>query len=244
MFEGLHVFDEKCRNIIVVSAHPMAADVGVGGIMAQAVKKGLNVHLIVMSRGETGVPGIPRNILATLREEEQRKACKELGVENIHFLGFRCNEIYDTRETRLALIKIFRRLKADVVITHTELDTHQDHRATAYASFAAAKCSSLPAIDVGEEAYTVRRVFTYGLPGYNPTFKPEIYIDITPEIEAKKRALKCYETSYKNLGWSPERWVYFWLSQDRLFGAESGVMFAEGLKSFYSSHIETRAYRL
>ena len=120
------MFDEKCRNIIVVSAHPMAADVGVGGIMAQAVKKGLNVHLIVMSRGETGVPGIPRNILATLREEEQRKACKELGVENIHFLGFRCNEIYDTRETRLALIKIFRRLKADVYAHEFTWHDHEE----------------------------------------------------------------------------------------------------------------------
>ena len=238
------MLDEKCKNIVVVSAHPMAADVGAGGFVAQAVKKGLKVYLVVMTRGETGIPGIPPSTLAVLREEEQRRACRELGVENVYFLGFPCNGIYDTHETRLTLIKIFRKLKADVVLTHTELDTHQDHRATAYVSFAAAKCSSLPAIDVGEEAYMVKRVFTYGLPGYNPTFRPEIYIDVTPEIEIKRKALECYETSYRNIGWSSERWVEFWLSQDRLFGAESGVMFAEGFKSFYSSHIGARAYRL
>lgn len=240
----MKLLDDGCRRIVVVSAHPMAGDVGAGGLMVQAVEKGLDVHLVVMSRGETGVPGVPPNVVAKLREDEQRKACRELGVSSVTFLDFYCNRIYDTLEARSALTKVFRRLKADVVLTHTELDTHPDHKATAYATFAAAKWCSLPAIDVGEEPYLVRRVFTYGLPGYNQGFEPEVYIDVTPEIEKKKRAIACYETTYKRLGLSRERWLEMWLSQDLLFGAQSGVRFAEGFRSFYSSHIGPRAYRL
>jgi len=238
------MLDEKCKRIAVVAAHPMAGDAGAGGFMAQAADRGLEVHLIVMSRGETGVPEVPPSTLARLREEEQRRACKELGITGVTFLDFHCSGIYDTHETRAALIKTLRELRADVVLTHTELDTHHDHRATAYATFAAAKCTSLPAVDVGGEAHLVKRVFTYGLPGYNQDFQPEIYLDITQEIEKKKRALACYETTYKHLGWNADRWVETWLAQDRLFGANSGVRYAEGFRSFYSSHIGPRAYRL
>jgi len=238
------MLDDNCKRIVVVSAHPMAADVGAGGFMAQASDLGLEVHLVVMSKGETGVPGVPPEVVAKYRENEQREACRELGISSVTFLGFHCNEIYDNHETRTALTGIFRRLQADVVLTHTELDTHPDHKATAYATFAAAKWCSLPAINVGEESYLVKRVFTYGLPGYNQGFNPEIYLDVTPEIDRKRRAIACYKTTYRRLGLTRDEWIEMWLSQDLLFGSQSGVKFAEGFRSFYSSHIGPRAYRL
>jgi len=238
------MLDERCKRVVVVSAHPMAADVAAGGFMVQASRLGLEVHLVVMSRGETGVPGLSAEIVAARREKEQMEASRVLGVSSVTFLGFRCNRIYDNHETRSALTRVFRKLQADVVLTHTELDTHPDHRETAYASFAAAKWSSLPAIDVGGKPYLVKRVFTYGLPGYNQDFIPEIYLDVTPEINLKKKALTCYRTTYESLGLTRDEWLERWLAQDVIFGAQSGVKYAEGFRTYYSSHIGFRAYRL
>ena len=231
------------KKILVVSAHPSAGDIGAGGLMSRHSYDGDEVYLLIMSRGEAGIPDIHPEDLASIREKEQREAAKILGVSEVFFLGLKDTEIFDTLEARLMVVDVIRRLKPDIVVTHSEVDTHPDHRATAYITFAAAMYSSLPTVKSKSNLppHLVKAVYTYGLPGYTPTFIPEIYLDISEFFERKCKAICCYETTMKHLGWSRERWIETWLSLDRVYGISSGVRYAEGFRQFWSSHLGRRA---
>lgn len=234
------------RNLnkaLVVSAHPSAGDIGAGGFMCRCADDGAEVYLLVMSRGEAGVAEIPPKELGLIREKEQRKAAEILGVSEVVFLDIKDTEIFDTISTRMKIMEVIRRFKPEIVLTHSELDTHPDHKATAFATFAAAMYSSLPSVKLDPElpSHLVKSVYTYGLPGYSLAFVPEIYLDITDVIERKIKAICCHETTMKHIGWSKERWVNTWLSLDRVYGISSGVQYAEGFRQFWSSHIGRRA---
>ena len=230
---------------LVVSAHPSAGDIGAGGFMCRCADDGAEVYMSVLSRGEAGIPEIPPEELGPIREREQRRAAEILGVSKVVFLGIKDTEIFDMMSTRVRIMEVIRKFRPDIVLTHSDLDTHPDHRATAFATFAAAMYSSLPSVkgDSGLLPHLVKSVYTYGLPGYSVTFVPEIYLDITDVFERKTRAICCYETTMKHIGWSKERWVDTWLSLDRVYGISSGVQYAEGFRQFWSSHIGRRAVR-
>jgi LmbE family N-acetylglucosaminyl deacetylase len=243
MFGGMRLVERSFSKLLVISAHPLAGDVGAGGFMCKCVDDGVETYLAVMSSGEKGIPETAPSELGPLREEEQRAAAKVLGVTDVFFLGFPDTEILDTIPTRLKLVEAIRGVRPDIVLTHSEMDTHPDHKATATATFAAAMYSSLPSVEAGSKPpHLVKSVFTYGLPGYTVGFVPEIYLDITGVVERKIKAISCYKTTVEHLGWPIERWVDTWLLQDRLYGSSSGVRFAEGFRSFWCSHLGRRAF--
>lgn len=228
-------------KVLVISAHPLAGDVGAGGFMCKCVDDEVEAYLAVMSSGEKGIPEITPRKLGPIREKEQRAAAEALGVTDVFFLGFSDTQILDTMPTRLKLVEVIREVRPDIVLTHSEMDTHPDHGATAAATFAAAMYASLPSVEAGKSPHLVKSVFTYGLPGYTIGFVPEIYLDITGVIERKIKAISCYKATIQHLGWPLERWVDTWLLQDKLYGFSSGVRFAEGFRSFWSSHLGHRA---
>jgi LmbE family N-acetylglucosaminyl deacetylase len=146
--------DRLC--LLAVYAHP--DDEGlVTGMFARYRAEGVHAVLVCATRGEEGeiAPGVDAtpDTLGTVREQELRSAMGHVGVDEIHFLGYRDSGMVDTAPNQrldnlhnapLAavagqLVRIIRQTRPQVVITFDPTGGygHPDHIKIHHATMAA-----------------------------------------------------------------------------------------------------------
>jgi hypothetical protein len=80
-------------TLLAVLAHPDDESFGLGGTLALYARRGHRVILLCATRGEAGTvdPEYLRGFssIAELRESELRCAAQHLGLDAVHFLGYR-----------------------------------------------------------------------------------------------------------------------------------------------------------
>ena len=137
-----------------------------------------------------------------MREEEQRQACKVLGVCDVIFLREIDGELENTKELRKRLVRVMRLVKPDVVIAgdpaNSRFDSfgrfHRDHRVIAKAVFDAL----YPAL--GSEAFFPELIQEGLLPHkieevwFSNSDKPNLYINIEHALSKKFQALACHDS--------------------------------------------------
>jgi LmbE family N-acetylglucosaminyl deacetylase len=161
------------RNVLAVGAHPDDIELGCGATLLAHSAAGDAVTMLVMTGGENG-PGTRAQV--TGRWAEQRAAAATLGA-GLRRGGLRdCTLTPDAATVRIvedALVQT----GADVVYVHAPDDSHQDHRAVAAATLAAARRLS--------------RVLHYQSPS-TLTFTPSVFVDVTAHLSGKLAALAAH----------------------------------------------------
>jgi LmbE family N-acetylglucosaminyl deacetylase len=117
---------------LAVGAHPDDIELGCGATLAAHRQRGDRVTLLVMTTGEHG----PQN--ATSRISEQQEAADLLGAE-LYWGSFADGAVPADGRAVQCIDEVVALTGADLLYTHALDDTHQDHRATARASIAAAR---------------------------------------------------------------------------------------------------------
>lgn len=125
---------------VVIAPHPDDETLGCGGLIASKRLQGLPVHVIYITDGGTSHPDHPaitQDQLASLREQEARRALAILGVETpaIHFLRARDGTLAwlgaGEAETLAARLRILlNTLSPDEVFTPLRWDGSSEHEAT------------------------------------------------------------------------------------------------------------------
>ena len=111
-------------KLMCVLAHPDDESLGTGGILAKYVAEGMDVELIVATRGERGWSGDPREYpgpteLGRICEAELRAACAALGMGEPIMLPYIDGDL-DQADPAVATARIareLRRFRPDVVVT-------------------------------------------------------------------------------------------------------------------------------
>lgn len=167
------------RTLLGIFAHPDDEILGPGGTLARYAAEGVNVVLVVATRGEAGEiqrPGAATpETLPQVREEEMRCAAVALGVAEVIFLGYRDSGMAGTVENEdprafinapadevvHRLVAIFRQLRPEVVLTFEPYGGygHPDHIAVNRHTVAAfdAAADSTRYLDAGP-AWQARRL--------------------------------------------------------------------------------------
>ena len=194
-------------SILAIGSHPDDIELGCGGTLARHVSSGDDVHMLVITTGEAG----PGEVSA--RMEEQIAAAEILGVpRQCLFWG----ELPDGRVSNyeLDLVHIIERVitqtRAEVVYTHGSLDSHQDHRAVAEATWGAARHA--------------RKVLCYDSPSSH-SFNPSVFVDITATLGKKHDALKAHRSQVTNSSMASTSLV---MTQAGYRGFQARVEAAEG----------------
>ena len=119
-------------RVLAVMAHPDDAELLCAGTLARAKADGASIAICIMCNGNKGVASTDTDptSLADLRHGEAASAAGLLSAD-LHCLNVNDAELFDTPDSRGALIEIYRRFNPTLIITHAPEDYHPDHRAAA-----------------------------------------------------------------------------------------------------------------
>jgi LmbE family N-acetylglucosaminyl deacetylase len=182
---------------MVVVAHPDDAEFLCSGTVAKWCAEGWDVYYVVVTSGDKGTHDetMSSERLAAIRDEEQRAACRVLGVKECILLGYADGFTSESQELRGQIVRLLRRYRPDVVITWDGFRgtfNHRDHRNVGVATM--------------DAIYPIVRDRLYyqqheedGLPSHQVNevllagaADPDYVVDITDHWETKVDAILCH----------------------------------------------------
>ena len=166
------------KKLLAVYAHP-DDELSAGGTMAHYARLGIQAHLVCATRGEVGeAPPDLKGFasVADMRSDELMCASNILGLESVHFLGYRDSGMpgsldnhhpqslvaAPTDQVALKVAAHIRRLKPQVVVTFDPIGAyrHPDHIAIHKATVAAFKLAGDATQDIeGLAPYAPQKLY-------------------------------------------------------------------------------------
>lgn len=191
----------KAKKVIVIIAHP---DDEPGGTVAKLTKNS-EVQFICVTDGDS--PGTKIKNLKNIRNEELKASCKILGVNKIHFLGYKdgslSNDIY--HEIAAKIEKILRKEKPDTLITFEPrgFSGHLDHIAVSMiTTFVFEKLRFIKNLYYFCMSERNRRLipkyFVYMPPGYKKG-NIDVTVNISDVWKTKVLAMKCHKSQMHDI---------------------------------------------
>lgn len=160
-------------NILAIGPHPDDIEIGCGGTLIKYAKRGHNVFLMLITKGEKGGN-------TELRYQEQVKAAEIIGARDVFWAGFKDTELLDKGNEMIHTVERYIELtKPHFIFINFFDDTHQDHRAVNRSVLSATRY--------------VKNVLFYEVPTTN-NFIPQVFVDISESLEKKIRALEAHES--------------------------------------------------
>lgn len=173
-------------NILAFGAHPDDVELFAGGTMAKMAALGHSTGIVDMSRGELGTRGT-----AALRKQEAQRAAEILGLQVRENLGLPDGDIRVTAESRLKVIRILRKYRPGIVLTHFWDDRHPDHVNTSRLISEAVHHSGLAKVKTGQERYRPPVLMFFKLP---PGFAPSFVVDVSGVAEQRAAAIAAHRS--------------------------------------------------
>lgn len=124
--------DHYPMNILAIGAHPDDIEFGCGGTLAAYAEAGHFISLFVATRGEYG--GDPE-----VRQREQEESARIIGAQEVFWGGYSDTEIPLNRDLIIALEKVIKQVRPEMIFVSYFDDTHQDHRNLAQGTLSATR---------------------------------------------------------------------------------------------------------
>ena len=209
------------------------------GTMLKMRARGDQLHFICLTGGEMGMahkPDMPLDEAARTREVEMRNLCEAVGA-TYQCLGFEDEFLFDTKETRLALIDALRKTKADVIFTHNDQDYNLDHMTVCRLVRQCAMQMSFPMIKTETPPAPGTPAVFQCEPSGGFAFEPTIWVDISDFEEEKERLARMHvsqDEAFVAL-FGPENGIAAWMKQTTAYrGSQVDVAHAEAFRPMQS----------
>jgi bacillithiol biosynthesis deacetylase BshB1 len=217
-------------KILAIGPHPDDLEFGCAPILIKDVRRGSQVRMLVLSRGEAGSAGTPEG-----RKEESRQAARLIGAE-VDFLDFGgdCHIEYKP-ENAFRIAAEIRKFKPEIVLApHPQENQHPDHAvvgrlvrdACRFARYGGLKELKSTAV------HRIANLFFYNITQHLQ--KPDIVIDISAFISEWEAVMNCHQSQVLSKGY-----IDLQKTGARLLGQTIGVEYALSLFMNDPLHLET-----
>ncbi len=226
---------EDWARAVAVVAHPDDLEYGAAAAVARWTRQGKHVSYLLVTRGEAGIEGMAPDVVAPLREAEERRSAAVVGVHDVHFLDHQDGLVEYGLPLRHDLAAAFRRERPDVVITmNFELSwgesgvvNHADHRATGLAVLDACRdaANSWVFTDEGPAWAGIKQAYVAA------TGDPTHFVDVTGTIDAGIASLREHQAYLDGLGrdFDPDE---FLRNMAGYVGLAAGCEYAVGFRRY------------
>ena len=177
-------------DILAVFAHPDDLELTVGGTMLKMKSLGYRTGALDVTRGEMGTRGTVEG-----RAKEAEDAARILKLDVRENLGLADGHVFVDDPSRTAMVKVLRRLKPMVILTHQLDDPHPDHDHIARLVRESARLSSMRNYDAdtGDEKIPVPTV-AHNI--FSRHVLPSFVVDISPFLEDKMAAIRAHRSQF------------------------------------------------
>jgi LmbE family N-acetylglucosaminyl deacetylase len=229
------------ERVLAVVAHPDDAELLCAGTLARAKSDGAPIGICVLCQGDKGQPTPPIDNLVEVRREELKAAAELLGCQ-LFPCEFLDGELFDGPEARRVLVEVYREFRPSLVLAHSPLDYHPDHRAAgslaeagSWLASSAGHKTTPPALPTPSTLWWMDTINMSG-------FAPHFYIDVSDYVDLKRRMLACHRSQLQRgegSDFSPLEELM--LRQSGARGDQAGVAAAEAFRS-HTAWKRTRAW--
>jgi LmbE family N-acetylglucosaminyl deacetylase len=189
-------FDSETR-LLVVASHPDDEVLGCGGTLARAVDHGVEAAVMFLGEGISSRFTIEEYDSPEFAEQTKRRkagaerALEILGITNVRYSERLCAQ-FDTYPMLSIVKEIEEQLEAfrpTMLFTHNPSEVNIDHRIT----FEAVEIACRPTRDFIPRAIYAFEIVCSGGWKFVPTFKPNVFVDVSQYWEKKIAAWHAYE---------------------------------------------------
>lgn len=222
-------------DILFIAAHPDDVELCCAGTVFSHIAQGYSVGIADLTAGELGTRGS-----AAIRAEEAANASAIMGISFRENLELRDGFFDFSEENKLAIIRVIRNHRPEIVITNAIRDRHPDHGRASQLVSESCFLAGLPKIGVniaGQSlvAWRPRHVYHMIQDRY---IAPDICVDITPYMDKKTEAVMAFKSQFydpvssePNTPISGLDFQEFLKARAREMGRLIGVEYAEGYTS-------------
>jgi LmbE family N-acetylglucosaminyl deacetylase len=178
------------KRILAVGAHPDDVELGCSGTLLRMMQEGAEIDIVICRDDNAPKPSVWRD-----RETMQREYQK---AESLFGLKFNIlknpitedgRPVFEHNSTTVKMLDdIVQSAKYDLVITHSSGDHHQDHQNT------------FSVVNSALRRYQGEFWLMEGGPysNKNQQFKPNVFVDITEQIDKKIELVSCYDSYFSD----------------------------------------------
>ena len=197
-------------KILCLGPHPDDLEIGAGGSLINFARNGHEVYLMILTMGDMGGK-------TEVRKEEQMKSADIIGAKEVFWGGYRDTMLDANSESIVSVENIIKLIDPDYIFSNFEEDTHQDHRALARIVNSAARNAS--------------NIMFYETPTTAPSFKPNVFSNISGVMDAKIDTLNAHASQMMKTNIRDTSILEIAKSTAIFRGTQARVRFAEGFMS-------------
>ena len=166
---------------LVFGAHPDDLEVGMGGTISKLTTLGYKVIMVIAT-----LPNFTRADKKDERKLEAQSSATILGCTTPKFLDLPPEEIIFGRRMVNLIDSLIKKYNPSTVFTQWIGDSHQDHQILTQSVITASR-------DINN-LYMYETTIPGGIT--EKSFRPQLYVDITKEMENKKKSLQCFKSQF------------------------------------------------
>lgn len=176
-------------DILAIFAHPDDVELCVGGTLLKMKALGYTTGALDVTRGEMGTRGTVES-----RAAEAEAAAAILKLDIRENLGLPDGHVFADDDSRAELVRVIRRLKPKVILTHQDGDPHPDHNHIVQLVRESARLASMRKYDEeGGEKIAVPNV-AHNV--FSRNVRPSFIVDISDFIDEKMKAIRAHASQF------------------------------------------------
>jgi LmbE family N-acetylglucosaminyl deacetylase len=192
---------------LCVAAHPDDLEYGTSAAVARWTSQGKTISYLLVTSGEAGIDSVHPQEAKPIRQEEERRGAREVGVDDVVFLDHPDGVVEYGPALRRDITEVIRQERPEVVFSGTFTErmiggvTNQaDHRAVGLATLDASRDAGnrwvFPELaERGAQPWSgVRYVCLSGAP------EPRCGVDVTASVDAAVASLQAHAAYLAALG--------------------------------------------
>lgn len=179
-------------DVLAIFAHPDDVELTVGGTLLKMKSLGYKTGALDVTKGEMGTRGTVEG-----RAEEAAEAAQIMKLDVRENLELPDGHVWVNDETRTKLVRVLRRLKPKILLTHQIDDPHPDHNHIAYLVREAARLASMQKYDgdFGQER-TAAPIVAHNI--FSQRVTASFIVDISDFVDEKTAAIRAHKSQFYN----------------------------------------------